>query len=220
MALFKKKFNVLLKRKKRKKWHLWYVTIILYSAWNQIPNAFVLQKTKKTSFCNQYFKVNTERICKFVRFLLIVVTFIKIYLVLQTNLKTLNTLSELYIETNNPREGLNCLTNVVKVNPLALFILRKILNYASSSIVENFVQMVCKKINEQHLPIELTVFTSLVQAFHLARLPINFKASYQTLFNLRSTQIFNSDYSSCWTVQSMTKATFTSLSEFLPIAVQ
>lgn len=80
------------------------------------------------------------------------------------------------------------------VNPLALFSLRKILNYASSSIVENFVQMVCKKINEQLLPIEPTAFTSLIQALHLARLPINFKASYQKFFYLRSTQIFNSNY--------------------------
>ena len=104
-------------------------------------------------------------------------------------MKILISLAELHIETNNPREGLNCYIRVVMANPLALHSMRKALCYANHTVVDEFVKMVHRKINEEFLPMDAGPLNNLIEAHNLTRYPKNFKKAYKSFFDLRSAKI-------------------------------
>lgn len=104
-------------------------------------------------------------------------------------LKILIPLAELYVETNNPREALNCYMSVVMSNPLALHSMRKILNNATETVAKEFVEMICHKINEEFPPLDAGSLTNLIQAFNLARFPKYFRNAYQLFFDLRTSKV-------------------------------
>ena len=122
------------------------------------------------------------------------------------NLKILTSLGELHYEMNNLSEAINCYINAVMRNPLALFTLKKILNYASTSIVEDFVQRLSKKVTDEFLPLTSGPLNILIQAHSLARLPTNFRKVCQIYFDLRT----------CKTSKQQTNVKDNSVTIYLP----
>ena len=101
------------------------------------------------------------------------------------NLKILTALGDLYIETNNPKEALQCYIQIFMHNPLSLFALKKFLSFASVSEADKFVQLVCKKITDELSPADSGPLIKLIQAHNLAREPKNFPNSTNIFFDLR-----------------------------------
>ena len=122
------------------------------------------------------------------------------------SLKIITSLGDLYMETNNSKEGLECYLLAINKNPLALCTIKKYLSYASIEVSKNFIIQVCNLFSDNFPKNDALSLNKFIQARNLAQLPKNFKTACQMFFSLRTTNKIHSKNGSLYNADNIKEA--------------